>query len=256
MPTYKVSASQFIHITDTHLLDNSGELFQEIDTKESFKKVLIQSQHNYPNADFILLTGDISQTGSDASYRLLASVLEHSRLPIYCVPGNHDTPVLLKSVFPHCPDDSISVIHFDHYVLLLVNSWDKGGHRGLISDRSLFQIRELFTNQSFDLVVVAVHHPPIPVGSKWLDELGLQNREEFLRTIDSDSRETILLCGHVHQEIDTMWRGVHILGTPSTCHQFAKNSPHISIVKDQPPAYRIVDISGQGLVKTMIHYVE
>ena len=256
MSTNETSILQIIHITDTHLLNNSGELFHGTDTEKSFEKVLIQSQHENPNADFVLLTGDISQTGSEESYHLFQSVLKHARMPVYCVPGNHDNPEFLKSIISNCPDESVEVIQFKRYALFLVNSWQKGRHRGLVSKECLDQIQELLTYQSFDLVVLAVHHPPVLVGSKWLDELGLQNKEEFLRVITSNLSKAVLLCGHVHQEIDLQWQNIRILGTPSTCHQYVKNSPHTLIDEHQLPAYRIVNLTQHGLCNSLIHYVE
>ena len=65
---------KFLHITDTHLLDLAEEAFHGRNTKESLEAVLLHSLTRYPDIDFMLFTGDISQTGNEQSYALFESV--------------------------------------------------------------------------------------------------------------------------------------------------------------------------------------
>ena len=51
-------------------------------------------------------------------------------------------------------------------------------------------------------VLICLHHPPLPVGSKWLDQVGLKNGDEFLRIIGRPGNVRAAIFGHVHQEFE------------------------------------------------------
>ena len=247
---------RFIHITDTHLLNQADEVFNNINTRESFEKVIFQSLDKFPDAHFLLFTGDISQTGDIASYQQFKSVIEKIDIPTYCVPGNHDTPRHLKAIIPSCPTDSIATIELGGYSLVLINSWVQDSHQGVISSHNLLQLKDYLANCNAQFMVFAVHHPPVLIGSEWLDMLGLMNREEFLQVINKNPTEALLLCGHIHQELDIQQSKLRLLGTPSTCHQFEKNSQFMSIASTQSPAFRFIQLSGAEIVESTVHYVE
>ena len=247
---------KFIHITDTHLLNQSADVFHSINTRKSFERVLCQSLAEYPDADFLLLTGDISQTGAAESYQLLQSIIEQVDIPIYCVPGNHDTPQYLQALIPSCPDDSISITQFGNYGLVLINSWVEDTHCGAISPRSLIELEDYLTTCEVQFIIFAVHHPPVFIGSEWLDLLGMRNREELLQIINKYSGKSVMLFGHIHQELDIQQQRLRLLATPSTCYQFEKNSKTMSIVQTQTPAYRFIKLQNYNIIDTVVCYIE
>lgn len=124
---------QFAHITDPHLLNEPEDTFNGLNTKNSLQSVLSHIQSNYADIDFLLLTGDVSQTGDQQSYSVLKSVLQQYTFPIYCVPGNHDTPNLLQQVISNCPNDSINIIQLGKFSLVLLSSWVNEQNHGVIS---------------------------------------------------------------------------------------------------------------------------
>lgn len=256
LKNFQSTSLKFILITDTHLLNQSAEVFHSINTRKSFERVLFQSLAEYPDADFLLLTGDISQTGDAESYQLFKSVIEKINIPVYCVPGNHDTPQHLQTLISSCPGDSINTIQFGDYALVLISSWVEDMHHGAISQNSLLQLEDYLTNCGAQFIIFAVHHPPIPVGSEWLDMLGLQNRGEFLQIINNYSGKSVMLFGHIHQELDIQQQRVRLLATPSTCYQFEKNTETMTIVRTQSPAYRFIKLHNYNIIDTVVHYVE
>lgn len=247
----------FVHITDTHLLNHTEETFHQLNTKESLENVLSSSLTRYPDIDFILFTGDISQTGTAESYTLFKSIIQVYDLPVYCVPGNHDTPELLQCIIPDAPDTSISIIVLGKFRLVLINSWvgvDK--HHGMVNQSSLQQLEKHFRSSADKFNIIAIHHPPVLINSKWLDELGLKNQDEFLHIINNYSQNTLLLCGHVHQEVDQKFNNLRLLATPSTCHQYQANSEAMCRLGEPLPAYRYVRLSIKNGVDTKVHYIK
>ena len=247
---------KFVHITDTHLLNQSEETFHRLNTKENLERVLSNSHTRYPDIDFFLFTGDISQTGTEESYTLFNSVIQEYDLPIYCVPGNHDTPKLLQNIIPSCPDDSINIIHLGRFSLILLNSWVEDKHHGMITQHCLQQLEDHLQDSGDQFNIIAIHHPPALINSQWLDELGLQNQTEFLQIINNYSKNALLICGHVHQEVDQQLANLRLLATPSTCHQYKENSENMLRVDTSLPAYRFVKLTTTNNIDTEVHYIE
>ena len=252
----KADVLHFIHITDTHLLNQSDETLHSLNTKLCFETVLSHSQTSYPEIDFLLLTGDISQTGTKESYELFKSIIQQYDLPIYCVPGNHDTPILLQNVIPNSPDNSINIIQIGRFSLILISSCVENKHHGMITQHCLQQLEDYLQNSTNQFMIIAIHHPPVSINSTWLDEIGLHNKTEFLQTINKFSQNTLLLFGHVHQEFDWQKNKLRVLTTPSTCYQYKVNSKYMHRVYTPPPAYRYVKLTTPNQIETKVHYVK
>lgn len=252
----KADVLHFIHITDTHLLDQSDETLHSLNTKLCFETVLSQSLKSYPKIDFILLTGDISQTGTKESYEIFKSIIQQYDLPIYCVPGNHDTPKLLQNVIPNSPNNSINVTQIGRFSLILISSYVENKHHGMITQQCLQQLDDYLQNNANQFMVIGVHHPPVSINSMWLDEIGLYNKTEFLHTINKISQNMLLLFGHVHQEFDWQKNKLRVLTTPSTCYQYKANSRYMHRVHSPPPAYRYVKLTTPNQIDTKVHYVK
>jgi Icc protein len=97
-------------------------------------------------------------------------------------------------------------------------------------------------------VMVCLHHPPVVMDSRWLDSVGLENRYEFLARVAASGKVRLVIFGHVHQAYDADHNGIRILGTPSTCRQFAPKRASFA-VDDQPPAYRRIQLHEDGNIE-------
>jgi len=126
----------------------------------------------------------------------------------------------------------------------------------VVTQHCLQQLDDHLKNSVDKFNIIAIHHPPVVINSKWLDELGLQNQTEFLQVINKYSQNTLLLCGHVHQEVDLELDNLRLLATPSTCHQYRANSEHMSREERAAPAYRYVRLSNKNSINTKVYYVE
>ena len=60
------SVFSILQITDTHLLEEPGASLQGVDTEACFRAVIEDAKGANPSPDCILLTGDLSQDGSDS----------------------------------------------------------------------------------------------------------------------------------------------------------------------------------------------
>ena len=250
---------QFVHITDTHILNQSEDTFKGLNTKKSLESVLSHIQSNYADIDFLLHTGDVSQTGAQPSYAILKTILQQYTFPIYCIPGNHDTPKLLQQVVSNCPNDSINIIQLGKFSLVLLNSCVVKQNHGIISQYCLQQLEEHLKNSEDQFNIFAIHHPPVLINSKWLDDLGLINKAEFIALVEKYSQDALTLFGHIHQEFDQQKNKLRLLSTPSTCHQFKMYTEDMHIENKTSPAYRIIKLNlannHTNKIHTKIHYV-
>ena len=82
--------ARLLHITDCHLLPESGSRLLGVDTAGTLAAVLAQALGEF-RADAILATGDLGHEGTLATYRRFIDLVR-ARFdgPLLCVPGNHD----------------------------------------------------------------------------------------------------------------------------------------------------------------------
>ncbi|HEY1025873.1 MAG TPA: PQQ-binding-like beta-propeller repeat protein [Sphingobacteriaceae bacterium] len=73
---------KFAFITDTHI----GSDTAEEDLRRTISDINMQT-----GIDFVLLTGDITEMGTDDEIRLARRVIGELKIPFYIIPGNHDT---------------------------------------------------------------------------------------------------------------------------------------------------------------------
>ncbi|MBM3432562.1 MAG: metallophosphoesterase [Bacteroidetes bacterium] len=78
------SSFRFAFISDTHIAAPNG-------TPEEDLRRTVNDINRQTDLDFVLVTGDITEMGTDAEIRLAKSILELLRIPWYPIPGNHDT---------------------------------------------------------------------------------------------------------------------------------------------------------------------
>lgn len=84
--------SKIVQITDCHLFGDGDGTLLGINTRDSFNAVLQLVKEHSADADLILVTGDISQDNSIASYAFCQHSLETLGIPFVWLYGNHDEP--------------------------------------------------------------------------------------------------------------------------------------------------------------------
>jgi Icc protein len=85
-----------------------------------------------------------------------------------------------------------------------------------------------------------MHHPPIQVGTWWLDKDLLRDHEK-LRGVLQGSSVRAVFCGHVHQESTGRFADAAVWTTPSTAYQFGPRSliPGSTV---RGSAFRVIDL--------------
>ena len=236
-----------LQITDTHLGATPDKRLAGASTLQCLSDVLGAAAAGEP-ADLLLLTGDLADDGSPQAYRMLERVLSGWDVPQAWLPGNHDDLANMQAVVPH---RLIQTVAAGNWGIILLNSQIAGEVGGALSEPELDRLRAFLASPDWSFCLVCVHHHPVAIGCRWLDEQRIANADELLRILDQAPKARALLWGHVHQVYDGRRGALRLLGAPSTCVQFAPHSERFK-VDLVAPGWRGLVLHEDGRIETSV----
>ena len=243
-----------LHVTDPHLFaDQSADLRGTV-TYSSLQKVLTHIAAAGWPADLVALTGDLVQDDRRAAYDHIVELFGTLGLPTLVVPGNHDVRPLMQEVLAAPQFDYCGSIVADDWQIIGVDSCVDDTAGGHVAADEMERLRTEIAAAPAAHVLVCLHHPPVPVGSRWLDAVGLGNRDAFLDALAESGKVRGAIFGHVHQALEITHKRIEIIGTPSTCRQFKAGSDEFA-VDDNPPAYRRIELHSDGALRSELIWV-
>jgi len=244
-------ALRVLHLTDPHLHHDRAARMGGMDTRQSWNAVL-DAVAAQPRPDLILLTGDIVHDQRAETYRGVMDDLSALGAPALLLPGNHDDAALFRAVVPaHGPVARPDLYRVGDWLVVLLDSTVLGAAHGHLCEERLTGLRRALALHPGCPTLVTLHHQPVPVGSAWLDRLGLDNAEALLAVIDTSPQVKALLWGHVHQDLDRCRGAVRLLATPSTCMQFRPNQDRPGF-DDRAPGWRWLTLHPDGQIDTTV----
>jgi Icc protein len=241
---------ELLQLSDTHIFASRDEVREGVNTYECFVRTLNHALGDSA-PDVVLLTGDLAEDYSRDAYETIRGLLERAGHPVYCLPGNHDHLGRMVETLSASPFHFLETIRLGAWVLPMLSTWDGDRGGGRLGDEELTRLKTELEATDADHALVCMHHCPIDVGSSWLDAVGLDDGMELLGLVRQYPRVRAVLCGHIHQELDTVVGGVRLIGTPSTCYQFRPGSERFTL-DDKPPGYRIVRLFPDGHIETRV----
>jgi len=251
--------STLLHITDTHLYADLSRMLKGITPHDSLAAVLAHAQQQFPSPDAIILGGDMAQDEAAATYRRLADILiQRWRVPFMMTPGNHaNIPALNHNLISALARHSAysDSLQLPHWQVIALNSHAEGKVAGLLGDDELARLDRLLAEARPRHTLIALHHHPVPIASRWLDRIGLTDRQQLWHVIDRHKHVRAVMCGHIHQEFDSMHNHVRVLGTPSSCVQF-KPLHNTFALDGVSPGYRWLQLQPDGSIDTGIVRVD
>ena len=214
-----MSMIRIIHVTDCHLQASADDLFKEVNPEQRLSVVLEDVRATYPCPEVLLLTGDLAHHGYSGAYRRLKLYTEGMAAAVRWIPGNHDD----ASKMLEYPSLSGKLLVQGRWCVILLDSTAEpdGVGGGTLSDEQLCYLDEMAAEHPDHFILIALHHPPVKVGSRWQDNIMLANAEAFWAQVASYKNLKLVLCGHLHQAHHILQDGVSILVTPATAPQFA-----------------------------------
>src|SRR3546814_18438775 len=86
-------------ITDLHVSLPGALLAGRSDTAGFLDRAVARLNGLDPRSDFVLVTGDLVEGGSEAEYRHLRARLAPLAMPVFLALGNHDAPAAFRATF-------------------------------------------------------------------------------------------------------------------------------------------------------------
>ena len=204
--------TKIAQISDLHLLEDPAGIRWDLNPQALFDEVLALALAQKPDA--LLLTGDLVHDESTAGYQRLAEQAKACGLPVLAIPGNHDDPAKIREFFGDALLElsDVTVIGLDTHI--------QGSDCGFLGFEQLARLEQLLTSSEQNCLIV-LHHPPLKVGSEWIDELGMADVENLQEILEKHrDKVSAVLSGHVHQEFTGSWAGIPVLTCPSSNRQF------------------------------------
>lgn len=248
-----MSSIRLLNFTDPHLYGDERAALRGIETLPALERAVEHARRHHWTMDAFLVTGDIVQD-DPAGYGHFRRVFGDLGKPVYCIPGNHDELDAMREALKEEPFRLHTHVDLEGWRVVLLDSCVPGAAGGRLSERSLADLDAALAGAGARHAFVCLHHHPVRMSSRWLDQVGLENADEFLRVIDRHDNVRAILWGHVHQAFDKMRGRVRLMATPSTCAQFLPGSEEFAVDR-KPPAYRPIELRPDGSIATEVVWV-
>ena len=238
-----------LQFTDSHLLADRNKVFLGIRPWETLDAVIELAFAQHPDPDLILLTGDLAQDGAVDTYRLIEQRFSGLRARIGLLPGNHDRLERMLQTFKEPQMQVGGRLISNAWQMLLLDSTVRGKVGGSLDRSDLDELERLLSDSHERHTLVCLHHQPVPIGTGWLDTIGLEQPREFLEVLDRHPQVKGVLWGHIHQQFDGHRHGIPLMASPSTSIQFKPLTEDFAL-DPVAPGYRWLELQADGRIRS------
>lgn len=242
--------------TDIHITE-PGQTIIGLDPLQRFTDALAHALHRHPDADRIVITGDLVHSAKPAEYARFRAALTDCALPISMTLGNHDRRAPFRAHFPDVPlsEDGFvqEIIDLPGWRLILADTLDEAAepdHSGLLCEARLTWIEAALRDSGTRRAVLFTHHPTFTTGFRGMDNIGLRNRGEVGQRLARFPQLVQIVSGHVHRTIAGATGTIPSVVFKSPCHQMPMNMSATGSYHsvDEPGAYGILLLDDEGVV--------
>jgi 3',5'-cyclic AMP phosphodiesterase CpdA len=211
---------KLLQLTDIHLT-TPGETIGGREPNDNFRKALDHALTNHPDADALVITGDLSDWGDRAEYLRLKDMICNAPVPVHLCIGNHDERAAFVSVFPDKEDElgfEQSVLDLPVGQAVFLDTWGPNAHAGYYCEKRRDWLdRKL--EQLEGPVFLFMHHNPVPTGITPMDKIMLQDATEFGKIVDKHrTRVRHIFHGHCHLPLSGSFHGIPFSAPRGTNH--------------------------------------
>jgi 3',5'-cyclic-AMP phosphodiesterase len=195
--------------------------------------------------DAVLVSGDLSDNGSDREYRLVAELLDRFEVPVHVLPGNHDDRAGIRRGFglggdPHAPIDYAAEL--GPLRLLVLDSTVPGQDPGAFEPQQLRWLDAELGRHPERATILAMHHPPLLTGSPEWDAINLPaaERSALAEVVGRHPQLRAIVGGHLHRIVASTLAGCAVFSAPSTYLQAVPNFASGEVEVDgEPPGFAL-----------------
>ncbi|MEE2689064.1 MAG: phosphodiesterase [Pseudomonadota bacterium] len=252
---------KFIHATDTHLVP-PGDMLCALHPAKRLSKLVAQVNQSDNDAEFLVLTGDLSYHGMEPAYRALREILSKLSIPFHLLIGNHDDRESFKRIFPETATDEGGfvqyVVEYNAGVFIMLDTVEHEQSHGRLCPARLSWLEEQLSRHPDRPVYLFLHHPPFKIGINSLDNCMLHDPEPLGQLLKRHGGVKHIFYGHVHRPISGSWLGIPATTLPGTNHQVGLylGSESDMAGSHEPPAYGVCLINDDSVVVHMRNFLD
>lgn len=226
-------------ISDLHVVAE-GKTLGVAPMAENLEKVVAHINRLGP--DVVLVSGDISDTGSLSDVERAAEILAGLDAPFYVTPGNHDARDTLLRGMPAAALPVQQTGHLSYAIdlpdlrILALDSTESDAPNGRIcAVRAAWLAEELEKTSKSTLIFM--HHPPLKFAVDETDRPPLEGADLLADVVARHSHIARILCGHIHLFAQALWQGRLVCTAPSMGMRLNWNPNTASSFLLSAPAY-------------------
>ena len=214
----------FCQISDTHFMNESEKIYDQIETYSQFIKVIEYCKNLNPNPDFYIMSGDLIHDKPEY-YQNYIQLCNKLNKPYYLMMGNHDVRESLKEyIINKKLIDENGFINFtiDDYSLRIIclDTAIDNGIEGALTTETLNWLEKELEQDATKPIIIFMHHPPIGIGSVLFDDIKCKNGNDFLSIIKKYHHILKIVFGHVHCIYSHSIESLNLISCPSSSFQF------------------------------------
>jgi Icc protein len=227
-------------------IPESDPTWSHIDTGACLARAVATLNALAPLPDVAVITGDLTEHGAAEEYANLRGLLAKLRMPVYLIPGNHDSREGLRAAFAvdgYFPETGFLHYAVEDYPLRIValDTHIPGDGGGELCAERLAWLDATLAARPGQPTLILMHHPPFATAIEHMDRAGLRDPAAFAAVVARHPQVERILCGHLHRTIHTRFAGT-IAGTaPSAAHQLQLdiNPGGPAQFNFEPPGYQL-----------------
>jgi Icc protein len=170
---------RLIQFTDTHLFGDTTATLRGVACLPALRAAMADARSRSRNVDAVLLTGDLVQDDPEG-YSLVREAFGKSEAPVLCLAGNHDLPDQMQTELANAPFQVGGELELGRWLVIALNTWKPHSASGRIGPEQMDRLRQTLSSHRNHHVLICLHHHPIAMQSRWLDQVGLDDAEEFM----------------------------------------------------------------------------
>ncbi len=235
------------HITDFHILAAPQLCYGFSDTREGLARAVRALETLDPRPDLVVATGDLVDEATREAYLTLKEILQDLSLPLVLIPGNHDDRGLLAETFPdhdylRGPSGLACFVRdYDAVRLVAFDAVISGREYAEPCETALTWLDRTLVSAPDRPTMLVMHHPPVSTGIAFMDAIQPPNFAGLQAILQDHPQVRLVLCGHVHRNLDAVIGHARVAAAGSTAHQFRllTDLEAAPTVTDEPAAIRL-----------------
>ncbi|WP_341991828.1 phosphodiesterase [Azorhizobium sp. AG788] len=229
-------------LTDTHIRVPGSLAYGVVDTAAFLERAVAHLRALSPQPDLVIVTGDLTDFDQPEEYARFRALLAGLPMPMFAVPGNHDSSAGLRAAFPElavraagAAGDKLNYVLEGHPVrVVMLDSSVPGKPHGELGREGLAWLEAQLAAAPERPTLVALHHPPFLTGIGHMDVQNLRDADGLEAVLQRHSQVQALVCGHVHRAVTTRFAGLPASIGPAPAHAVS-----LALHPGAPPSFHM-----------------